>query len=327
MAFTRTTIIHYLTCLLLGLILSTLPALGQKPKVWTSSDIQLALQKLDVLGTVLYVAAHPDDENTRLITWLANDQKYRTGYLSLTRGDGGQNLIGPELRERLGLIRTQELLQARQVDGGVQFFTRANDFGFSKHPDETFKIWDKEAVLADVVWVIRKFKPDVIITRFNTEPGVTHGHHTASAILAEEAFKAAADPKRFPEQLKYLQPWQPKRLLWNTSSWFYRGRESEFDSTGLMKLTIGGYNPLLGKSYTEVAAESRSMHRSQGFGAALSRENTTELLKPIAGEKPNGDLFSGIQTNWSRVPGGEKIGALVQQLSANFKHLAPWESF
>lgn len=321
----RKLFVQNLTYLLLALLLS-LPVLGQKPITKTSSDIQLALQKLEVLGSVLYLAAHPDDENTRLIAWLANDQKYRTAYLSLTRGDGGQNLIGSELRERLGIIRTQELLQARKIDGGMQFFTRANDFGFSKHPDETFEVWDKEAVLADVVWVIRKFKPDVIITRFSTEPGVTHGHHTASALLAEEAFKAAADPKRFPEQLKYLQTWQPKRLLWNTSSWFFRGREDQFDTTKYVKLKIGGYNPLLGKSYPELAAESRSMHRSQGFGAALSRENSEEFLLPVLGDAPKENLLSGIQTSWSRIPGGEKVGAMLQQIQKNFDPLAPWQS-
>ncbi|AHM58912.1 LmbE family protein [Flammeovirgaceae bacterium 311] len=326
MAFERSVNNKFLTCLLLGLFCG-LAAIAQKPPVQTSSDIQLALQKLEVLGSVLYLAAHPDDENTRLIAWLANEKKYRTAYLSLTRGDGGQNLIGSELRERLGLIRTQELLQARQIDGGTQFFTRANDFGFSKHPDETFQIWDKEAVLADVVWVIRKFKPDVIITRFSTEPGVTHGHHTASAILAAEAFKAAADPRRFPEQLKYLQTWQPKRLLWNTSSWFFRGREEQFDTTGLLQLNIGGYNPLLGKSYPELAAESRSMHRSQGFGAALSRENASEYLMPILGEAPQGgNLLAGINTDWSRVSGGDKIAALVRQLQHRFDPLEPGRS-
>jgi LmbE family N-acetylglucosaminyl deacetylase len=325
MAFERFVNHKFLTCLLLALLLVS-SVTAQKPQIKTSSDIQLALQKLDVLGSVLYLAAHPDDENTRLIAWLANEKKYRTAYLSLTRGDGGQNLIGSELRERLGLIRTQELLQARQIDGGTQFFTRANDFGYSKHPDETFSIWDKEAVLADVVWVIRKFRPDVIITRFNTEPGVTHGHHTASAMLAEEAFKAAADPKRFPEQLKYLQTWQPKRLLWNTSSWFYRGREDQFDTTGMLQLNIGGYNPLLGKSYPELAAESRSMHRSQGFGAARSRENAIEYLKLVLGEAPQRQLLSGIKTDWSRVAGGEKVGTLVKQLQQNFDPLEPGRS-
>ncbi|MDQ4140917.1 MAG: PIG-L family deacetylase, partial [Bacteroidota bacterium] len=166
---------------------------AQAPKQYNGSDIQQAIAKLNVLGTALYVAAHPDDENTRLIAWLANEKLLNTGYLSLTRGDGGQNLIGPEIREQLGVIRTQELLQARRIDGGKQFFSRANDFGFSKDWQETVRIWDKEQVLADMVWTIRKFKPDVLITRFSPKPGGTHGHHTTSAILAVEAFTAAGD--------------------------------------------------------------------------------------------------------------------------------------
>src|SRR5579875_933495 len=179
-------------------------------------SIEQELKKLNVLGSVLYVAAHPDDENTRLLAYLAQEKHYRTGYLALTRGDGGQNLIGNEQGELLGLIRTQELLAARRVDGAEQFFTRANDFGFSKGPEETLKIWDKEKILSDVVWVIRKFRPDVIICRFPTTGEGGHGQHTASAILANEAFTAAADPNRFPEQLKYVKPWQAKRILWNT---------------------------------------------------------------------------------------------------------------
>ena len=190
--------------------------IAQSPPSWTSADMYLALRKLNVLGSVLYVAAHPDDENTRLIAFLAKDKLYRSGYLSMTRGDGGQNLIGDEQGIELGLIRTQELMAARRIDGGEQFFTRAFDFGFSKSPEETFTKWDKEKILSDVVWVIRKFQPDVVITRFPTTGEGGHGHHTASAILANEAFTAAADPNRFPEQLKYVKPWQVKRILWNT---------------------------------------------------------------------------------------------------------------
>ena len=171
----------------------------------SSSEIKLALKKLDVLGSVLYIAAHPDDENTSAISYLAKGKLLRTGYLSLTRGDGGQNLIGPEQSEQLGVIRTQELLEARKRDGGEQFFTRAIDFGYTKSPEETFEFWDKEKILSDVVWVIRKFKPDIIITRFPPTGQGGHGHHTASAILALEAFDLANDPNAFPEQLKYVE--------------------------------------------------------------------------------------------------------------------------
>ena len=301
---------------LLGLVfLLLLKASGvwaQKPQSYTSADIAMELQRLNVLGTVLYVAAHPDDENTRLITYFANEEKYRTGYLSLTRGDGGQNLIGPEIREKLGIIRTQELLQARRTDRGEQFFSRANDFGYSKHPDETFATWNREQVLADMVYVIRTFKPDVIITRFNTEAGATHGHHTASAVLAEEAFEAAADPSRFPEQLNRTETWQPERLLWNTSSWFYPDKEA-FDTSGMIKVDVGVYNPYLGKSYTEIAAESRSMHKSQGFGAPLQRGSTIEYLQPLKGSVPKEHIMEGIPTSWSRLKGGEAVGELVEK--------------
>lgn len=289
---------------------------SQTPVQYDAAEIQLALKKLNVLGSVLYVAAHPDDENTKLIAWLSKEKLVNTGYLSLTRGDGGQNLIGPEIRESLGVIRTQELLQARRIDGGKQFFTRANDFGFSKNYEETFDIWEREEVLADMVWVIRNFKPDIIITRFSTTPGGTHGHHTASAILAEEAFKAAGDKKRFPEQLKYIDVWQPQRLLWNTTWWFY-GDEKKFDKTGLLPIDVGGYSPLLGNSYTEIAARSRSMHQSQGFGAPLVRGSEIEYLQPIIGGVDS--LFAGIEMTWASIEGGKAIEEAINQCIEAFE--------
>lgn len=304
--------------LLLTLVILSHALEAQRPDYYSAADIALELERLRKLGTVLYIAAHPDDENTRLIAYLSNGEKLRTGYLSLTRGDGGQNLTGHEIREKLGIIRTQELLQARRTDGGEQFFSRADDFGFSKHPDETFTVWERDQILNDVVYVIRKFKPDVIITRFSTEPGNTHGHHTASAILAEEAFRAAGDPSRFPEQLKTVSVWQPERLLWNTSSWFYRNKE-DFDTTSLLKVDVGLYNSLLGKSYSEIAAESRSMHKSQGFGSALTRGPATEYLQPVLGSKDRENLFKGINTTWSRVKGGEKIEKLIQAAIESYK--------
>jgi LmbE family N-acetylglucosaminyl deacetylase len=295
---------------------------AQPDEKYNSAQILQDLRKLNVLGTVLYIAAHPDDENTRLITYFTKEKLYNTGYLSLTRGDGGQNLVGPELYEQLGLIRTQELLQARRIDGGKQFFSRANDFGFSKNPDETFRIWDKEKVLADMVWVIRKFRPDVIITRFNTEPGKTHGHHTASAILAVEAFDAAADPARFPEQLKYLQVWQAKRLLWNTNWWFF-GSEKDFKTDGLLKIDAGSYNPTLGESYTEIAARSRSMHKSQGFGAGGVRGTAPEYMEHTKGPKAAKDIFEDIDVSWSRISGSEKLSALLQKAYLDFNPQNP----
>ena len=265
------------------------------------ATIEQNFKKLDVLGSVLYVAAHPDDENTRLLAYLAQEKHYRTGYLSLTRGDGGQNLIGNEQGELLGLIRTQELLAARRIDGAEQFFTRANDFGFSKGPEETLQLWNKEKVLSDVVWVIRKFRPDAIICRFPTTGQGGHGHHTASAILAQEAFAAAADPKRFPEQLKYVQVWQAKRLMWNT----FNFGSLDTTSPDQFKIDAGVYNPLLGLGYGEMAAESRSNHKTQGFGSAKQRGVAYEYFKTILGDAPETGLLDGVNTTWARVGAGD----------------------
>lgn len=288
----------------------------------TSAEIYLGLKKLNTLGSVLYIAAHPDDENTRLLTYFSKDRLYRTGYLSLTRGDGGQNLIGDEQGIALGLIRTQELLSARKIDGAEQFFTRAYDFGFSKTPEETFTKWDKQKILADVVWVIRNFKPDVIITRFPTTGEGGHGHHTASAILANEAFNAAADPNRFPEQLKFIQPWQAKRILWNAFNFGGNNttREDQF------KFDVGGYNPVLGKSYGEIAADSRSQHKSQGFGVPRSRGEALEYFKATGGSQPTTDLFEDVVTDWSRVKGGEAVSQAIQSAITNFNFLEPQKS-
>lgn len=285
-------------------------------------SIEQELKKLPVLGTVLYIAAHPDDENTRLLAYLAQEKHYRTGYLSLTRGDGGQNLIGNEQGELLGLIRTQELLAARRIDGAEQFFTRAKDFGFSKGPEETLRIWDKEKVLGDVVWVIRKFRPDVMICRFPTTGEGGHGHHTASAILAQEAFTAAADPKRFPEQLKFVQPWQAKRLLWNTFN--FGGNDTTRPDQ--FKIDVGVYNPLLGKGYGEIAADSRSNHKSQGFGTAKQRGTSYEFFKTILGDAPRTDLMDGINTTWKRVQGGDEINIRVNELLKSFNPAEPAKS-
>ncbi|MBK1880268.1 PIG-L family deacetylase [Pelagicoccus mobilis] len=293
------------------------------PEPQTGSEILWSIQKLDTLGRALYVAAHPDDENTSLISYLSLGRKYDTAYLSLTRGDGGQNLIGPELREKLGVIRTQELLEARKIDGGKQFFSRAKDFGYSKHPDETFRIWNREEVLSDTVWVIRQFQPDVIITRFNLQPGYTHGHHTASAILAVEAFEAAADPTRFPEQLQYVDTWQAERVVWNASSWFFRRGGNQFDADDYVSVDVGGFNPLLGKSYNEIASRSRSQHLSQGFGARIDRGSRTEYFQDVAGSPMGEDIFSGVDTRWSRVEGSNTVARKVSEIISGFEVTDP----
>jgi LmbE family N-acetylglucosaminyl deacetylase len=288
------------------------------PAPMNAAEIQLALQKLNVLGRVLYVAAHPDDENTNLMALWANGSLYDAGYLSVTRGDGGQNLIGPELREKLGVIRTQELLAARRLDHGQQFFTRAVDFGFSKTSEETLRIWDRDKVLSDIVWVIRKFRPDVVVTRFSPDDDKTHGHHTASAILAREAFQAASDPKRFPEQLAFVQVWKPTRLVWNTSPFFFSNRNIPFDPTGLATMEAGGFNPLLGKAFTEIAAASLSMHKSQGVGSPPRRGARKEYFKVLEGAAITTSLFDGVDTTWSRLPKSEAVAEKAKQVVSTF---------
>ena len=301
---------------------------SQRPNKPTSAEIYQKIQKLNVLGSVLYIAAHPDDENTRLIAYLANTVKANTAYLSLTRGDGGQNLIGPQLRELLGVIRTEELLAARRIDGGQQFFTRANDFGFSKHPDETLAIWDKDKVLSDVVRIIRKFKPDVIINRFDHRtPGSTHGHHTTSAILSVKAFDLVGDQKAYPEQLQTLETWQPKRLFQNTSWWFYGSREAfaKADKSNFVTVDIGSYDPIQGLSNTEIASLSRSQHRSQGFGNTGTRGSQLDYLELLKGDMPDdsSDIFDGIDTSWNRVKGGAPIGKMIDEILDGYDFTNP----
>ncbi|HET8838668.1 MAG TPA: PIG-L family deacetylase [Flavobacteriaceae bacterium] len=302
---------------------------SQAPPKADSGEIFHEIQKLNFLGSVLYIAAHPDDENTQLISYFSKEKNARTAYLSLTRGDGGQNLIGSELREILGVIRTQELLSARRIDGGMQFFTRANDFGYSKNPQETLSIWDEHEVLGDVVRIIRKFRPDVIINRFNVESaGKTHGHHTSSAILSTKAFELAADPTKFPEQLYDLQTWQPKRLFFNTSWWFYGSKEAfqhAMEKTEFLSVDVGKYNPLSGFSISEIAAKSRSQHKSQGFGVAGSRGKELEYLQPLKGEftENASSVFSGIDTSWNRLENGAAIGKILAKVQKEYDFQNP----
>jgi len=314
--------------LFLFFFLSVFNGIAQQPSKPDAVAIYNQIKKLNFLGSVLYIAAHPDDENTRLISYFSNQVHARTGYLSLTRGDGGQNLIGPELRELLGVIRTQELIEARKIDGGEQFFSRANDFGFSKNPDETLQIWDKEQVLSDMIWVIRKFQPDVIVNRFDhRSPGSTHGHHTSSAMLSYEAFDKVNNPTVFPNQLQYVTTWQPKRLFFNTSWWFYGSKEKfeAADKTNLINMKIGTYYPSLGKSNQEIAALSRSRHQSQGFGSTGTRGEEDEYLEFLKGEMPKDktNLFEGIDTTWNRVKGGNAIGAILSNVEQNFDFKNP----
>ncbi|HTR40422.1 MAG TPA: PIG-L family deacetylase [Pseudomonadales bacterium] len=290
----------------------------------SSSQILQDLDSFREMGSVLYVAAHPDDENNQLIAYLARGRHYRTAYLSLTRGDGGQNVLGPEFGNELGLIRTEELLAARNVDGGRQYFSRALDFGFSKDYSETLSIWDREEVLSDTVRVIREFRPDVVITRFSLIPGGTHGHHTASAMLALEAFKMAGDPNAFPDQLRErLTPWQPKRILWNTGPF----QSNDTNGTPLIRINTGGTNSTSGESYAEIAARSRSMHKTQGFGNFTGFRGSSgpryESFELLAGSPAAQDILDGVNTTWSRVPGGTPIGEWTGDVIAKFNPQDP----
>ncbi len=288
-----------------------------------AAETKQSLDKLNVVGSALMIAAHPDDENTGVVAYLARGKKVRMAYLSLNRGEGGQNLIGPEQGVDIGLIRTQELLAARRIDGGEQFFTRMIDFGFSKNAKETMDKWGRENVLRDVVWVIRKYKPDVIIRRFSGTTQDGHGHHQTSAIIADEAFEAAADAKRFPEQLKHVSVWQAKRLVWNS----FGGRPGTEAPTGKQPLRVsmevGDYDPYLGYSYGEIAGWSRSQHKSQAMGAAERKGPQLNYFTTIKGEAPKTDLWDGIDTTWNRVPGAAKIGELLAKAASEFNASKP----
>jgi LmbE family N-acetylglucosaminyl deacetylase len=297
------------------------PAFAQSPFSGTPA-IEQSLEKLTVLGSVLMIAAHPDDENTAILAYYARGRHMRTGYLSLTRGEGGQNLIGPEQGDLLGLIRSHELLAARQIDGAEQFFTRAIDFGYSKTPEETFEKWGHERVLSDVVWVIRRFRPDVVILRFSGTPKDGHGQHQVSAIVGKEAFFAAGDPTRFPEQLKIVQPWKARRLMFNSFS-FTREMEKEAAATpGRIEVDTGAFNPVLGVSYSQIAGMSRSMHRSQGMGATQRPGPSKQFLVPVAGDalaKDAKDVFDSIDTTWERLPGGAEAGHILEEAVRTFE--------
>jgi LmbE family N-acetylglucosaminyl deacetylase len=300
------------TCLLAGVV----DAQAAEPV--SPASILPELRSFREMGSVLYVAAHPDDENTQLIAYLARGRYYRTAYLSVTRGDGGQNVLGPELDEKLGVARTQELLAARRLDGGRQFFTRAIDFGFSKDYRETLKIWDREQVVSDIVRIIRTFRPDVIVTRFSPEPSGTHGHHTASAVLALEAFKLAGDPKAFPDQLVNLTPWQPRRILVN-------GRGGGTNA-GNLQIEIAGNDPVLDISFGELAGRSRAMHKTQGFGSFGGRGGggpRPESFQLLDGEPATNDILDGVDTTWNRVPGGADIGKLADEIITKFNSQDP----
>lgn len=317
------TAVRFSSILTIILLMGILETNAQQPVVNNSADIYMQLKKLQVLGSVLYIAAHPDDENNAFLPFLAKEKLYRTGYLSLTRGDGGQNLIGSEQGIDLGLIRTQELLAARRQDGAEQFFSRAYEFGFSKNADEALRIWDKEKILSDVVWVIRNYQPDVIIARFPGDARAGHGHHAASSILAVEAYKAAADSTRFPEQFKYgVKPWQAKRILWNTFN--FGGNNTT--TSDQFKLEVGGFNPLLGKSYGEIGGEARSMHKSQGEGRPRRRGPFYEFFATLGGDAPKTELTDGVDISWNRIVGAEGIAQKIDRIIQTYQFEQPEKS-
>jgi LmbE family N-acetylglucosaminyl deacetylase len=265
-----------------------------------SAEIIAQIKGLKTVGSVLYFAAHPDDENNSFLPYLTKERNLRTAYLSLTRGDGGQNLIGKEQGIELGMIRTQELLAARRIDGAEQYFSTAYEFGYSKSWEEALQIWDHEKVLSDAVWVIRKFQPDIIISRFPPDARAGHGHHAASAIIANEAYIAAADSTKFPAQFKYgVGIWKAKRILWNTFNFGSVNTTNE----NQLKVEVGGYNPIIGKSYGEIGAEARTMHKSQGEGRPRRRGASYEFFELKGGDPANNDIMDGVNTSWSRLQG------------------------
>ena len=286
-----------------------------------SAKIQLSLERLQTVGNVLMIAAHPDDENTALLAYFARGRQMRTAYLSLTRGEGGQNLIGSEQGELMGVIRTQELLAARRVDGAEQFFSRAIDFGFSKTAAETLAKWDREKVLSDVVYTIRSFQPDVIVLRFSGTPRDGHGQHQASSILGKEAFAAAADPARFPEQK--LKPWKAKRLLLNVPSFTPQMQAEAEKMPNKIGIDLGVYDPITGLSFGEVAAISRSQHRSQAMGAREDRGSQKNYFVNLAGDPASSDLLEGVDTTWARVPGSSETAKLLAQAKAAYNPRQP----
>ncbi len=287
-----------------------------------SAEIAAQIKGLKTLGSVLYFAAHPDDENNSFLPYLTKERNFRTAYLSLTRGDGGQNLIGKEQGVELGLIRSQELLAARRIDGAEQYFSTAYEFGFSKSSEEALQIWDHQKVLSDAVWVIRKFKPDIIITRFPRDARAGHGHHSASAIIANEAFIAAGDPAKFPEQFKYgVAPWKAKRILWNT----FNFGNINTTSDNQLKLEVGGYNPIIGKSYGEIGAEARTMHKSQGEGRPRRRGASYEYFELTGGEPAKLDIMDGVNTSWSSI-GYANIEKAIDSIYAAYDLMHPEKS-
>ncbi len=270
-----------------------------------AAKIQLSLKRLANTSSALMVAAHPDDENNSLLAWLARGRGARTGYLSLTRGEGGQNLLGAEQGFELGVIRTQELLEARRIDGAEQYFTSAIDFGFSKTAAETLRVWGREKTRREIVGILEEFRPDIVILRFSGTPADGHGHHQASAMLAKEAV----------ETLAQAGGWRVKRVFHNLFG-AAGGREA-------VAVDAGEFDPVLGFSYAEIGAMSRSVHRTQAFGAPQRKGAAPVYLAVVWGEPAKNDPFEGIDTSWNRLPGGAPVAHLLAKAQAQFRPERP----
>lgn len=311
------------------LVLGLIPIRGQR--ILTGEiEIREALERLDTLGSVMMIGAHPDDEREPVLAYLALGRHVRTAYLSLTRGEGGQNLIGPEQGDELGIIRSQELLASRRIDGAEQYFTRAIDFGFSKTADETLQKWDRNKVLGDVVYNIRRFRPDVVILVFSGTPRDGHGHHQASSILGREAFSLAGDATKFPEQLAYVQPWAPKLLMMNAgfpgggqNKGKGKNKADDTPPADRLNIDVGVYSPELGASYGEIGGASRSANRTQGTGSAETKGSQLATMETVAGDKATKDLFQNLDITWNRLPGGAAVGEIVKQALDSFVPARP----
>lgn len=304
------------------LLVSLAAPLAAQRSVSGTAQILKSLDRLNNTGSVLMIAAHPDDENTALLTYFARGRNFRTGYLSLTRGEGGQNLIGSEQGAKIGIIRTQELMAARRIDGAEQFFSRFIDFGFSKSATETIGKWGRDQVIGDIVWTIRRFKPDVVVLRFSGTPRDGHGQHQTSSMLAKEAFEAAGDPKRFSEQLTLTDVWKPRRLFFNLFA-FQPSQEAENEKApNTLKLDLGEYDPVLGYSFNEIAGMSRSQHRSQGMGSPERKGASRNHLQLLAGDPVTNDAFDGIDVTWKRF-NAPQVGELLSRARNEFKPEEP----
>ena len=290
-----------------------------------SAELHELLDRLNTVGTVLMLGAHPDDENTAVMAYFARGRHLRTVYFSATRGEGGQNRIGTEQGHLMGVIRTHELLEARRIDGGEQDFATVVDFGYTKTPEEALSIWGEETLLRDMVRSIRTIRPDVIVARFPPHPGSGgHGHHTAVGWTGPVAFEAAADPRRFPEL--GLPPWRTERYYFNVPTFSRRMEQQASQQPGRLRVDLGEYDPVLGRSYAEIAGESRSMHRSQAMGASQRKGSVPAFFEYVAGSRASGDVFDGIDTTWGRVEGAAKVAESLALARDSYRPDRPGET-